>query len=180
MLVDNQKKYIKALNNWLKLNLIPIESSFKEKVSSPPRVRSPPIQGLLHAWQERLERLPDELAKTAIGNFAAVMDTIYNMQQDEMGLKRKCEDTRKELARKTQQFEDWHNKYMQKKIPDEFDPENAEGSHGPDRTNLLQRSSYWLNKLRRGWKKRKKPMQLNATSEAKDLGKSQESYARAR
>ncbi|MED6133926.1 hypothetical protein PIB30_032726 [Stylosanthes scabra] len=132
MLVDNQKKYIKALNNWLKLNLIPIESSLKEKVSSPPRVRSPPIQGLLQAWQDRLERLPDELAKTAIGGFAAVMDNIFNMQQDEMVLKRKCEDTRKELARKTRQFEDWYNKYMQKKIPDEFDPENAEGTNGPD------------------------------------------------
>src|ERR1044072_1385452 len=38
MLVSNQKGYMKALTNWLKLNLIPIESSLKEKVSSPPRV----------------------------------------------------------------------------------------------------------------------------------------------
>ena len=131
-LVNNQKKYIKELNSWLKLNLIPIESSLKEKVSSPPRVKSPPIQGLLHAWHDRLEKLPDELAKTAIGNFAALMDTIFNQQQEEMGWKRKCEDTRKELARKTRQFEDWYNKYMQKKIPDEFDQDRAEGGNAPD------------------------------------------------
>ncbi|XP_014501224.1 nitrate regulatory gene2 protein [Vigna radiata var. radiata] len=132
MLVNHQKGYIKSLNTWLKLNLIPIESSLKEKVSSPPRVRSAPIQGLLHAWNDRLEKLPDELARTAIGNFVAVIETIFHQQEEEIALKRKCEDTRKELSRKTRQFEDWYNKYMQKKIPDEYNPDTAEDSNGPD------------------------------------------------
>ncbi|KAK7261833.1 hypothetical protein RIF29_28154 [Crotalaria pallida] len=131
MLIKNQKGYIKALNNWLKLNLVPIESSLKEKVSSPPRVTIPPIQSLLHAWQIRLDKLPDEVARTAIVNFAAVIDTIFQQQQDEMVLKRKCEDTRKELSRKTRNFEDWYHKYMQKKIPDELDPDRPEGN-APD------------------------------------------------
>lgn len=132
MLVSNQKGYTKALTNWLKLNLIPIESSLKEKVSSPPRVRSPPIQGLLQAWHDRLEKLPDELARTAIGNFAAVMDTIFHQQDEEMGWKRKCEDTRNELSRKTRQFEDWYNKYMQRKMPNEVDPDRAGDANAPD------------------------------------------------
>ncbi|ESW22653.1 hypothetical protein PHAVU_005G170800 [Phaseolus vulgaris] len=132
MLANHQKGYIMALNTWLKLNLIPIESSLKEKVSSPPRVRSTPIQGLLLAWNDRLEKLPDELAKTNIGNFVAVIDTIFHQQADEITMKRKCEDTRKELSRKTRQFEDWYNKYMQKKIPDEYNPDTAEDSNGPD------------------------------------------------
>ncbi|KHM98761.1 hypothetical protein glysoja_030814 [Glycine soja] len=131
-LVNHQKGYIKALNTWLKLNIIPIESSLKEKVSSPPRVRSPPIQGLLYAWNDRLDKLPDELARTAIGNFVAVIETIYHQQQEEIALKRKCEDTRKELSRKTRQFEDWYNKYMQKKIPDEYNPDRAEDANAPD------------------------------------------------
>lgn len=133
-LVNNQKGYTKALNNWLKLNLIPIESNLKEKVSSPPRVRNPPIQGLLHAWHDRLEKLPDELARTAIGNFAAVIDTIFHMQEEEMVLKRKCEDTRKELDRKTRQFDDWYHKYMERKTPDEYDPEKADDTNAPDET----------------------------------------------
>ncbi|XP_045801942.1 protein ALTERED PHOSPHATE STARVATION RESPONSE 1-like [Trifolium pratense] len=132
LLVNNQKGYIKSLTNWLKLNLIPIESSLKEKVSSPPRVRSPPLQGLLHAWHDRLEKLPDELAKTAIGNFAAVIDTIFNQQEEEMICKRKCEDTRKELSRKTRQFEDWYHKYMQRKMPEDVDPDKAEDANAPD------------------------------------------------
>ncbi|TKY74596.1 formin protein 8 [Spatholobus suberectus] len=51
-LVTHQKQYIKALNNWLKLNLIPIESNLKEKISSPPKAQNPPIQALLHAWHD--------------------------------------------------------------------------------------------------------------------------------
>lgn len=65
-LVAHQKQYIHTLTNWLKLNLVPIESSLKEKVSSPPRPQHPPIQSLLHAWNDLLDKLPDELAKSAI------------------------------------------------------------------------------------------------------------------
>ncbi|KAF3450765.1 hypothetical protein FNV43_RR06854 [Rhamnella rubrinervis] len=131
-LFNKQKEYIKALNGWLKLNLIPVENSLKEKVSSPPRFQSPPIKKLLQAWQEHLEKLPDELARTAIHNFAAVIDAIMHHQEEEIKLKEKCEDTRKELARKTRQFQDWYNKYTQRRIPDELDPDRAEGSTSKD------------------------------------------------
>lgn len=127
-LIDNQKAYIKALNNWLKLNLIPIESSLKEKVSSPPRAQNPPIQELLIAWHDSLEKLQDEVARSAIKNFAAVIHTIVQHQEEEMKLKEKCEDTEKELSRKKRQFEDWYHKYMQRRTPDELDPEGAEGN----------------------------------------------------
>ena len=66
-MIDNQKMYIKSLGGWLKLNLIPIESTLKEKVSSPPRVPNPAIQKLLHIWYDRLDKIPDEMARTAIG-----------------------------------------------------------------------------------------------------------------
>ncbi|KAJ7962982.1 Protein of unknown function (DUF630 and DUF632) [Quillaja saponaria] len=131
-LINHQKEYIKALSNWLKLNLIPIESSLKEKVSSPPRIQTPPIQGLLHAWQDYLEKLPDELARTAIFNFAAVINTIMQQQEEEVQSKRKCEETRKELMRRTRQFEDWYNKYIQRRIPDEVDPDRAEDNSHND------------------------------------------------
>ncbi|XP_023513660.1 nitrate regulatory gene2 protein-like [Cucurbita pepo subsp. pepo] len=116
-LVSRQKDYIKALSNWLKLNLIPTESSLKEKVCSPPRVRSPPIHGLLHVWQEQLEKLPDEILRNAIFTFATVINTIMQSQDEEMKMKVKCEETEKELARKTKQFKDWQKKYVQRKVP---------------------------------------------------------------
>lgn len=126
-MVINQKEYIRALNSWLKLNLIPIDTNLKEKVSSPQRPQRPPIQSLLNAWIDYLEKLPDELARTAINNFAAVVNTIMQYQVDEMKLRDRCEHTRRELTKKTQQFEDWYHKYMQRKTPpDEMDPDRSQ------------------------------------------------------
>ncbi|KAF5739138.1 hypothetical protein HS088_TW12G00338 [Tripterygium wilfordii] len=125
-LIDHQKEYIKALNEWLRLNIIPIESSLREKVSSPPRVENPPIKALLTRWHDFLDKLPDEGARSAINNFAAVVHTIVQHQEEEMKLRDKCEDTRKELSRKTHQFEDWYRKYMQRRTPDELVSEGGE------------------------------------------------------
>ncbi|KAH0648189.1 hypothetical protein KY285_033437 [Solanum tuberosum] len=132
-LVKNQKLYIQTLHSWLKLNLIPIESSLKEKISSPPRAQSPPIQALLHSWQELLEKLPDELDRSAIASFEAVIRTIIIHQEEEMKLKDKCEETKKEYIRKRQAFEDWYQKYMQRRTPpDMTDPDRAADSNPKD------------------------------------------------
>ncbi|XP_010931963.1 protein ALTERED PHOSPHATE STARVATION RESPONSE 1 [Elaeis guineensis] len=130
-LMKNQKEYIKSLNSWLKLNLIPIESSLKEKVSSPPRPSRPPIQPLLHSWNDQLEKLPDELARSAIYSFSEVIRTIVVHQQEELKMKEKCEDMRKEFMRKKRAFDDWYQKYLEKKAAsgEEANPEGGEGSN---------------------------------------------------
>ncbi|XP_041015828.1 protein ROLLING AND ERECT LEAF 2-like [Juglans microcarpa x Juglans regia] len=144
-LVNYQKEYIKALNNWLKLNIIPVDSNLKEKVSVPP-IESPPIRGLLHAWHDHLEKLPDEFARTAIHNFGAVISSIVKHQDEELKLKQKCEDTRKELARKTRQYEDWYHKYMQRRAPDESDPEGAEDK---TQNNLLVEKQFMVDTVQK-------------------------------
>ncbi|KAJ8452041.1 hypothetical protein Cgig2_016622 [Carnegiea gigantea] len=115
-MVNYQKEYIRALNSWLKLNLIPIESSLKEKVSSPPRAQHPPIQGLLLAWHDLLEKLPDEHAKSTIYNFAAILHTIVQQQEDELKLRAKVEESRRDLEKKKRQFEKWRHEYMEKRM----------------------------------------------------------------
>lgn len=120
-LMSHQKEYVRALNDWLKLNLIPIDNNLREKVSSPQRPQTPPIQSLLRTWHDYLEKLPEEGARTAIHNFAAVMDTIFQYQTEEMKMKERCEETRKELTRKTRKFEDWYNRYMQKRTSDDME-----------------------------------------------------------
>ncbi|KAG9139311.1 hypothetical protein Leryth_011309 [Lithospermum erythrorhizon] len=132
-LVAHQKHYINALNSWLKLNLIPIESSLKEKISSPLRTQNPPIQPLLNTWHECLEKLPDEHTKSAITSFSAVIKTILLHQEEEMKLKEKCEETRKEFIRKSQAFDDWYHKYMRHRTPpDEGDPDRVTDSSTKD------------------------------------------------
>ncbi|KAA8521777.1 hypothetical protein F0562_012450 [Nyssa sinensis] len=134
-LVAHQKQYVEALNSWLKLNLVPIESSLKEKISSPPRIQNPPIQPLLHSWHDHLEKLPNEVAKSAIASFAAVVKTIIVHQEDEMKLKEKCEETRKEFWRKNQAFQDWSQKH---RGPDEMDSERGEGTNTKDQFSEKQ------------------------------------------
>lgn len=122
-LVSEQKKCVKELTSWLKLNLIPINIDLKEKASLQ---ENPPIKHLLNAWHFELEKLRTEPAGAAIQKFAAIINTIMQYQLDEMKLRDICEDTRKEHNRKTQQFEDWYNKHMQNRTPpDELDPDRA-------------------------------------------------------
>jgi predicted DNA-binding protein YlxM (UPF0122 family) len=79
-----------------------------------------------------LDKLPDEVARTAINNFAAVIHTILQHQEEEMKLKEKCEETRKELSQKMRKYEDWWRKYMQQRTPDELDPERTEDNSHND------------------------------------------------
>lgn len=109
-LITHQKEYIQHLHNWLKSNLIPIESTLKEKVSSPLRVHTPPIQHLVHAWNDQLGNLPDDIAKRAISSFAAVIDAILTQQREEMKQKDKCEVLKKEYNKKSRSHADWIEK----------------------------------------------------------------------
>ncbi|XP_057968936.1 protein ROLLING AND ERECT LEAF 2-like [Malania oleifera] len=136
-LMTHQKEYVRALNSWLRLNLIPIESSLREKVSSPPKPQNPPIQPLLQAWHDHLEKLPDEGAKSAINNFAAVINTIVEHQVEEIKLKLKCEDLEKELNRKKRQFEDWYKKYTQRRT--QSDESQPGGEDGIDDEAIVER-----------------------------------------
>ncbi|KAJ3676303.1 hypothetical protein LUZ60_003715 [Juncus effusus] len=115
-LIAHQKEFIQFLTGWLKLNLIPIESSLREKVSSPPRAERPMILGLLHTWNDNLGRLPDELAKSAIKSFLAVLNTIRELQQEEMKQREKRDETQREYEKKCRSFEDWYQKYVHKNV----------------------------------------------------------------
>lgn len=130
-LMSYQKEYVNALYSWLKLNLIPIESSLREKVASPPRMQQPPIKALLQAWNEHLAKLPDDLARHAIVSFRAVLDTILSVQDEELKQKENCEQIHKEYARKVRAFEDWYHKHAQRKSFD-VDPESGEGTGQKD------------------------------------------------
>lgn len=125
-LVTHQKQYIQALNSWIKLNLIPLEGNLKEKIPSPLKAQNPPIQALLYAWHDYVDKLPDELAKSAISSFAAVIKNIILLQEEEMRLKEKSEETRKEYMKKNQAFEEWYQKYLLRRGSDETDHERGD------------------------------------------------------
>ncbi|CAI9753810.1 unnamed protein product [Fraxinus pennsylvanica] len=133
--MSQQKEYIKALKNWLKLNLIPIDTNLKEKVSSPRGTQNPPILTLLHSWNEYLEKIPDEPTKATINNFAAVIQTIWQYQKDELDLRNKCAESSKELMKRTREFDTWYNKYMQRRTP----PDEMDADREPDKDFVAER-----------------------------------------
>lgn len=108
-----QKDYVGSLYSWIKLNVIPIDTNIKPN-SSQPHETTPPIKRLLHAWHDILEKLPDESTKKAIFTFAEVVKTILVHQEEELELRLKIEETRREHERKRRQFDDWARKNWDK------------------------------------------------------------------
>ncbi|GFP92080.1 hypothetical protein PHJA_001352100 [Phtheirospermum japonicum] len=104
-LMGQQKEYIKALNSWLKLNLIPIDTSWKEKVSSPGRPQTPRYRCFCMRGTIISGSFRDEPAKATINNFAAIIKNIWQHQKEELEFRNKCGESRKELIRRTRDFE---------------------------------------------------------------------------
>ncbi|CAL9114938.1 unnamed protein product [Musa textilis] len=131
-LVTHQKQYAGALDSWLKLNLVPIDSSLKAKVSSPPRPAHAPIRTLVQAWHEYLEKqLPEELANTALLGFSAVLNTIEAVQQEELKRKERCGQIHKAYLRKKRAFEDWYQKQPQKRMGEPANGGEAASQNDP-------------------------------------------------
>ncbi|CAL9072705.1 unnamed protein product [Musa textilis] len=130
-LVNHQKNYIKALNSWLNLSVVPIERSSGKDASSPPEQANPLIKTLLHAWQGRLENLPVDRAKSSLSTFSGAVQAIMLCQVEELNLKLKWDDARRDCERKKHEFDVWHHKYTEKitaTSSDEVNPETVEGA----------------------------------------------------
>ena len=125
--VTYQKEYVGSLYSWIKLNVIPIDTNLKPN-SSQPHETTPPIKRLLHGWHDMLEKLPDDAAKKAIHRFAEVVNTILVQQEDELKLRIKIEETRRDLEKKRRQFDDWAQKNWDRgaSIPDGNNPGRAD------------------------------------------------------
>ncbi|KAL8260837.1 hypothetical protein R6Q59_024886 [Mikania micrantha] len=109
-----QKEYTKSLNNWLKLNLSSKDINVKHQ--------NPRIESLLRTWNDQIEKLPENKAKTAINAFEAVIATIMQHHSTEIKMKQRCNEIRTEITKKTQKFEEWCDKQISKRInTDEMD-----------------------------------------------------------
>ncbi|CAL9190778.1 unnamed protein product [Musa hybrid cultivar] len=134
-LMSNQKDYIKALNSWLNLNVVPIERSSRKDASSPPEQADPPIKTLLHAWHDQLENLPVDRAKSSLSTFSGAVQAIMLCQVEELNLKLKWDDAHRDCERKKHEFDVWHHKYTERitaTSSDEVNPETVEGATQQD------------------------------------------------
>uniref|UniRef100_A0A0C9S9R6 TSA: Wollemia nobilis Ref_Wollemi_Transcript_6853_1155 transcribed RNA sequence n=1 Tax=Wollemia nobilis TaxID=56998 RepID=A0A0C9S9R6_9CONI len=140
-LLQYQKDYINHLNNWLRLNLVPIESNLKERLSSPPQTANPPIHGLLQVWHNQLDKVPEQGVVQGLKSFAAIIQRIAETQEEEMKQKLIYEEAKAEFERKEKAFEEWHRKYKDKNMPiDQASEQPEENNKDPmiDRQNQIQ------------------------------------------
>ncbi|KAL6639055.1 hypothetical protein ACP70R_022785 [Stipagrostis hirtigluma subsp. patula] len=142
------KEYVGSLYSWIKLNVIPIDTNLKPN-SSQPHETTPPIKRLLHAWHDILGKLPDESTKKAINTFAEVIHTILVHQEDELKLRIKIEETRRDLERKRRQFDDWARKNWDRgaSIPDGNNPDGARADPVMERKAVVDRLEAALKDL---------------------------------
>uniref|UniRef100_J3MJF4 DUF632 domain-containing protein n=2 Tax=Oryza brachyantha TaxID=4533 RepID=J3MJF4_ORYBR len=166
-----QKQYVGSLYSWIKLNVIPIDTNLKPN-SSQPHETTPPIKRLLHAWHDILGKLPDEAAKKAIYTFAEIVKTILVHQEDELKLRLKIEDTRREHGRKRRQFDDWAQKYMHKTagiLPEDGNPDGLRADPMVERKAAMERMELSMKELEETYVKqcrvvREKSLNLLRTS----------------
>ncbi|XVF51970.1 hypothetical protein PTKIN_Ptkin04bG0227100 [Pterospermum kingtungense] len=105
-LVESQKAFIKALEKWLELSVIPFAVGLDGKVFFPTSVEHPPIERLLSLWKNKLgveKKLTVEIARTPIRDFAQIIDDIMELQSSEMKEKKEYLDSLKDLEKKQQQ-----------------------------------------------------------------------------
>ncbi|WCJ40487.1 hypothetical protein M5689_021402 [Euphorbia peplus] len=108
--IEYQKDFIRALHQWSKLSLIPTATNLEENMDSLVAKNAPPVQQLVIAWEHDLDKLPDEAARSAMRNFAAVIQTIVDEQDKDLMLKETCLAIQEvdELDCKSTQFQRLH------------------------------------------------------------------------
>ncbi|EAZ03209.1 hypothetical protein OsI_25359 [Oryza sativa Indica Group] len=144
-----QKQYVGSLYTWIKLNVIPIDTNLKPN-SSQPHETTPPIKRVLHAWHEILGKLPDEAAKKAINTFAEIVKTILVHQEDELKLRMKIEDTRRDYGKKRRQFDDWAQKYIHQTagiLPEDRNPDGARPDPMAERKAAMEKLELSMKEL---------------------------------
>ncbi|GLJ52593.1 hypothetical protein SUGI_1119280 [Cryptomeria japonica] len=105
-LIKSQRKYVQALNGWIKLSLPQPENLIEGNLGC-----YGPITVLLEEWHQALDRLPEKAASEAIKSFITVIHAMVVQQTDEQKHRRKSERLAKELEKKLASLQSLEKKY---------------------------------------------------------------------
>lgn len=105
-LIRSQRKYVQALNEWIKLGLPQSENLPEGDLGC-----YGPIAILLEEWQQALDRLPEKAASEAIKSFITVINAMVVQQAEEQKHRRKSERLAKELEKKLASLQSLERKY---------------------------------------------------------------------
>ncbi|CAA0813260.1 Protein of unknown function (DUF630 and DUF632 [Striga hermonthica] len=107
-LMRSQREFIRSLNAWLKLVLLPLNND------DPQNNDTKEYSGtfaFLEEWKLALERIPDPVASEAIQSLNNVIHSISLKQTEEIKSRKRVEIVRKELEKKALAISDIEKKY---------------------------------------------------------------------
>ncbi|KAK1425052.1 hypothetical protein QVD17_20395 [Tagetes erecta] len=106
-LIKFQRDFIKSLQAWFKLTLLPINTEEANINGSQPS----DVYIVFDEWKLALDRLPDTVASEAIKSFINVVHSISLKQAEEMKVKKRTESASKELEKKASSLRNIEKKY---------------------------------------------------------------------
>ncbi|KAL8227959.1 hypothetical protein R6Q57_015543 [Mikania cordata] len=106
-LIKFQRDFIKSLQGWFKLTLLPINTEEANINGSQPS----DVYIVFDEWKLALDRLPDTVASEAIKSFINVVHSISLKQAEEMKVKKRTESASKELEKKALSLRNIEKKY---------------------------------------------------------------------
>ncbi|KAI3796623.1 hypothetical protein L1987_39301 [Smallanthus sonchifolius] len=106
-LIKFQRDFIKSLQGWFKLTLLPINTEEANINGSQPS----DVYIVFDEWKLALDRLPDTVASEAIKSFINVVHSISLKQAEEMKVKKRTESASKELEKKASSLRNIEKKY---------------------------------------------------------------------
>ncbi|KAI3743838.1 hypothetical protein L1987_56905 [Smallanthus sonchifolius] len=106
-LIKFQRDFIKSLQGWFKLTLLPINTEEANINGSQPS----DVSVVFDEWKLALDRLPDTVASEAIKSFINVVHSISLKQAEEMKVKKRTESASKELEKKASSLRNIEKKY---------------------------------------------------------------------
>ncbi|GAB2290063.1 hypothetical protein Dimus_024354 [Dionaea muscipula] len=105
-LVKYQRDFIRSLQGWFKLTLLPVD---KESTNHTRELSD--AFSFFDEWKLALDRLPDTVASEAIKSFVNVVHSISVKQTEEMKVKKRTETVSKDLEKKASALRSIEKKY---------------------------------------------------------------------
>ncbi|GMH17206.1 hypothetical protein Nepgr_019047 [Nepenthes gracilis] len=106
-LIKYQRDFIRSLQGWFRLTLIPVDKEANNITSHEPS----DAFSFFDEWKLALERVPDTVASGAIKSFANVVRDISQKQTEEIRIKKRTESVSKELEKKASALRSIEKKY---------------------------------------------------------------------
>lgn len=105
-LIKFQRDFLRSLQGWFKLTLIPVTN---DNINAN-RVTSD-VYSFCDEWKLALERVPDTVASEAIKSFIHVVHVISVQQSEELKIKKRTETASKELEKKASSLRNIEKKF---------------------------------------------------------------------